>query len=126
MYISSVSTLCRDLSPAIQLIGQMLNIFKICLPLILICMGVFDIAKAVISSKSEDVKKNIKLFFQKIAICIIVFFIPTIFMVMFGFVGGFNDIKNESGIDYDVCYDCMFNPSSEGCRDAVQVANRLP
>lgn len=126
MELAAINTFCQDISPALQLVGQLLTIFKISLPLILICLGIFDIAKAVISSKSDDVKKNLKSFFQKIAICVGLFFVPTLCMIVFGFVGGFNDIKNESGIDYDVCYDCVFNPSSKDCKKAVQIASRLP
>lgn len=126
MSILSINTFCQDISPALQFVGQALTIFKVSLPLVLICMGIIDIAKAVLSSKSDEVKKNLKSFFQKIAICVGLFFVPTLCMVVFGFVGGFNDIKNKSGIDYDVCYDCVFNPSSKGCRKAVQIADRLP
>lgn len=122
MLIAEINTFCQSLSPLLQLVGQVLNIFKICLPIILIVLGIFDIGKAVISSKSEDVKKNMKSFLKKIVACIVVFFVPTICMVVFGFVGGFSDIKNNSGIDYDVCYSCMFNPTNDECDSAVEIA----
>ena len=126
MFVASINTFCQDISPALQFIGQVLSIFKISLPLILISLGIIDIAKAVISSKTDDIKKNIKSFFKKIAVCVSIFFVPTLCMVVFGFVGGFKDATVESGIDYDVCYDCMFYPSSKGCRTAVQIASDLP
>lgn len=125
MYILNIN-FCEQISPLIQLVGQALNIFKISIPLILICLGIFDIGKAVISSKADDVKKNIKLFIKKMLISVLIFFIPMICMVTFGFVDGFNKIKNESGIDYDICYDCMFNPNSHKCRNAVEIANLNP
>lgn len=120
MSILAIHTVCHDLSPYLQLIGQALNVFKILLPLILVILGVFDIGKAVISSKSDDVKKHMKNFVKKIIACVVVFFIPTICMVIFGFVGSFNDIKNDSGIDFDVCYDCMFKPSGKTCTNAIE------
>ncbi len=122
MYIFTINTFCQEVSPILQLIGQGLNIFKIFLPLVLIVLGIFDIGKAVISSKSDDVKKNMKLFLRKIAISVLVFFVPVIGMIVFGFVGGFNDIKNNSGLDFDICYNCMFNPNNEECTDAVRIA----
>lgn len=122
MYILTINTFCRELSPILQLIGQALNIFKISLPLILVVLGIFDIGKAVISSKSDDIKKHMKNFFKKILACVVIFFIPMMCMVVFGFVGGFADIKENSGIDYDICYDCMFNPGSDDCTDAVKIA----
>lgn len=124
MNILSINTFCQELSPILQLIGQALSIFKISLPLILVVLGIFDIGKAVISSKSDDIKKYLKNFSKKLAVCVIIFFVPMICMVVFGFVGGFNDIKNNSGIDYDVCYNCMFNPSSDNCTSAVAIADK--
>lgn len=126
MYSMSVNNFCENLSPLLQLVGQVINIFKISLPLILICLGIFDIGKAVISSKTDDVKKNLKAFLYKLGICVIVFFVPTICMVIFGFVGGFSDIKKNSGLDYDVCYDCMFNPNSNNCKSSVELAENSP
>jgi H+/gluconate symporter-like permease len=123
MLILQINAFCQELSPILQLIGQALNLFKIFLPLILIALGILDIGKAIISSKSEDVKKNMKNFFKKVIACVVVFFIPTICMIVFGFVGGFNDIKENSGVDYDVCYSCMFNPSNDECTNAVEIAS---
>lgn len=117
-----VSTLCRELSPLLQLIGQCLNIFKISLPLILIIIGIFDIGKVAISNKSEDIKKNMKNLFYRIAVAIVVFFIPTLCMVVFGFVGKFDEVVADSGIDYETCYDCLFRPSKENCCNAVKTA----
>lgn len=124
MIILTINNFCQGLSPLLQLIGQALNLFKLFLPLVLVVLGIFDIGKAIISSKSEDVKKNMKNFLKKVVVCVVVFFIPTICLVVFSFVGGFNDIKNESGIDYDVCYSCMFNPSDETCGNAVVIAKK--
>ena len=122
VFIGAINTFCQSLSPILQIIGQILNLFKIFLPLILIALGIFDIGKAVISSKSDDVKKNMKNFFNKVLVCLVVFFIPTLCMIVFGFVCGFNDIRENSGLDFDVCYSCMFNPNTDECRNAVQLA----
>ena len=118
----NINSMCQGLSSGLQLIGRLIYIFKLFLPLILIVLGIFDIGKAVISSKSEDVKKHMKNFLYKIVVCVIVFFIPNICMIIFGFVGGFNDIRENSGVDYDVCYACMFNPNSDECTYYVELA----
>lgn len=124
MYIMSINNFCQELSPFLQLIGQALTVFKIALPIILIILCIVDIAKAVISSKSDEIKKYMKSFSKKVIACIAVFFIPTIIMVCFGFVGGFSDIKENSGIKYDACYDCMFKPYSSSCEDSVKLAEK--
>lgn len=122
MAILGINTLCQDLSPVLRFMGQILNIFKLFLPLILISLGIIDIGRAVISSKTEDIKKNLKKFGKKIIACVVVFFIPMICMVIFGFVSGFNDIKENSGIDFEVCYNCMFDPNNSKCTDAYKIA----
>ncbi len=119
--VMQINRFCQEMSPLLQLVGLSLNIFKITLPVILIVLGVLDISKAVISSKSEDVKKNMKNFFKKVAVCIMIFFVPSIVMIIFGFVQSFNTIINDSGIDYDVCYDCMFKPTSDNCTSYVEL-----
>lgn len=116
-----LNNFCGTLSPLLQLIGEFLVIFKISLPLILIILAIFDIAKAVISSKSDDVKKHLKGLLGKIAICVIVYFVPMIISLIFTFVSGFNEIVDESGMDYQVCYDCMFSPYSSTCQDSVSL-----
>lgn len=122
MTIQAINTFCRDLSPLLKLIGDALNVFKISLPLLLIALSIFDIGKAVVSAKTDDVKKHMKNCFKKLLICVAVFFVPTLCMVAFGFIGNFKEIKETSGIDYEICYDCMFNPSSEECKTAVEIA----
>jgi len=118
-YLLNINNFCKGLSPVLILIGHALNIFKLCLPLILIVLGIVDIGKAVISSKSEDVKKNMKNFFKKVLVCALVFFIPTVGMVVFGFIEDFTEIRENSGLDFDVCYNCLFDSGGEICKNAV-------
>lgn len=113
---------CSSISPLLHSIGQIINIFKVSLPLILIVIGIFDIGKAVISSKSDDVRKNMTHFVYRILVCILIFFIPIICLTLFNFIGEFSAIRKNSGLDYEVCYNCLFNPNKEECTDAVEIA----
>lgn len=122
MIVLAIDTLCKDLSPLLKVLGDALNVFKISLPLLLIALSIFDIGKAVISAKSDDVKKHMKSCLKKLLVCIAVFFIPMLCMVAFGFIGDFKEIEENSGIDFDICYNCMFNPNSEDCKTAVEIA----
>ncbi len=122
MLTSTINSFCQEISPMLKMIGDLLNIFKVSLPLILIALCILDIGKAVISSKSDDIKKNIKSGLKKLAVSVFIFFVPTVCMLIFNFVGGFQEITEESGIDYDICYDCMFKPSSSECTKAVEIA----
>lgn len=118
-----MSTLCRDLSPILQLIGQALNIFKISLPIILVVLGIIDIGKVSISKDAKDIKDHAKNFIWRISAAIMVFFIPTLVMVIFGFVGRFEDTIENSGIDFDTCYSCLFSPNDKECSKSIELAN---
>lgn len=123
MVIVAIDTFCKDISPVLKMIGELLNLFKISLPLILITLCIVDIGKATLSNKPANVKTNIKNCVKKLAVSLIVFFIPMICMIIFGFVDRFRIMIEDSGIDYDVCYNCMFNPKSSTCLGAVDIAN---
>lgn len=119
MLLGKINTICTDLSPLLQIIGYLILILKILLPLILIVIITIDLTKTVISKKSEDTKNSLKNFALKLAICILIYFVPMISMILMSFVGQYGMIKAQSGLDYDVCYNCMFNPTSDICEIAV-------
>jgi len=110
---------CRELSPFLHLVGEGIVIFELAIPLILIVIGIIDISRAVVSKKSEDVKKNLLSFGIKVVFSILIYFVPLFIMVLYNLVGTFTTSVEASGIDFEVCYDCLFNPSSEVCNDAV-------
>ena len=120
--MTPVNTLCRDLSPILKMVGDLINIFKLLIPLILITLCIIDLGKSVISKEPIDIKKNVKGGVKKLCYSVLVFFVPTICMLVFGFVSEFREIKTNSGIDFDTCYDCMFRPSSKNCKNAVEIA----
>lgn len=126
MNILAVNTICQELSPILRMFGQILNVFKISLPMILIVLGIFDIGKSVISSKKGDVKKSLKNFTKRLVISVSIFFVPLLCMVIFNFVDNFKYAVNDSGIDFDVCYNCLFKPGKENCNSAVEIAVNNP
>lgn len=124
MLAISIETICRDLSPILKLVGEVLAMFKLALPLILITTTMIDMGKVLISSKPKDLMKCISNNFKRLIIFIAVLFVPTICMLTFGFVDEFVDIKNKTGIDFDVCYKCMFDSASSECEVAVKIAEQ--
>ena len=122
MDTSQIGVFCTGLSPFLQLVGSVLHIFKILIPLILIIVCIIDIGKIILSSKNEN-KGAFKNMVMRIIACVLLFFVPAIFMLIFGFVSGYNKVKEESGIDYSVCYDCLFFPYNDNCEDAVLIAS---
>lgn len=122
MILLTIDTFCKDLSPILKMIGDVLTIFKLFIPLILITLCIFDIGAAVISNKPAKVKEKIINCVKKLAFSVLIFFIPLVCMVIFGFVDRFRLTIENSGIDYEVCYTCMFDPNDNVCVAAVECA----
>lgn len=120
MTILAIQTFCRELAPILKMVGTLLTIFKVSLPLILIIVCIKDLALSVISKKPEDVKKRIINCTKSVLFSLLVYFVPTICMLAFSFVTGFNNITENSGIDFDVCYDCMFRTDQKKCNEAIK------
>ncbi len=122
MILLTIDTFCKDLSPILKMIGDVLAIFKLFIPLILITLCIFDIGAAVLSNKPAKVKEKIINCVKKLSFSILIFFVPLVCMVIFGFVDRFRSTIENSGIDYEVCYTCMFNPKDNICVAAVECA----
>ena len=43
-------------------------------------------------------------------------------MIIFGLNSEYNEERENSGLDYNVCYDCLFNPYDDTCMDAIVIA----
>lgn len=100
-----VASICGDLRPLLGLIGKVLTIFKIAIPLIIIILGIIDLGKAAISAKPEEVKKCTTSLFWRLIGGVVIFFLPSIIMLVFGLVDDFKGAKSE--VDFDVCQTCI-------------------
>lgn len=106
---------CSQTAEFWQLVGNLLLVFKIIIPVILIVLGIIMLGKAVISSDDKDMKKCFGSIFKKFIAAVFIFFLPTIITTFFGIVNGFDDLKN----DYNVCRKCISSPKSNFCQNKV-------
>ena len=105
--LKGATSFCSDTKAIWKTVGNVLFVFKIVIPLLIIIFGMIDLGRAVVASKDDEVKKAIKqLAFRAIA-GVIIFFVPTLVGFVFTLVDGWS----ESG-DYDVCASCITNPGS--------------
>ncbi len=111
MLLGDITTFCRETFELLQIVGWALTIFKIVIPLVIIALGLIDLGKAAVSSKPEEIKKSATSLAWRVAGGILIFFVPTIVMVVFGFVGKFNESTGKS--DYNVCKACITSPWNE-------------
>jgi len=91
----------------LQFVGVILYVIKVLVPFLIIVFGVIDIVKVVMSGKEEDMKKSATSLIKRVAIGVIIFFIPSLT----------NFILNQTGTDnpavgqYSNCYNCILEPT---------------
>ena len=105
---------CEKTANVWQLVGTLLLIFKIAIPLILIILGMFDLGKAVISQKEDQVSESAKKFAIRIVSAVVIYFIPTIIGFVLTLVKSFQD-NPDLKKDYDICKTCLVSPRGKKC-----------
>ena len=68
---ANLSSLCHGLSPLLQLVGELLLVFKLVIPILLVVICILDVAKAILSSKSDENKNRLKNFFYRVLFAVL-------------------------------------------------------
>lgn len=108
MLLLDAINFCSETSAIWKLVGQILYIFKIVIPILVVIFGMIDLGKAVVASKDDEIKKAAKQLGMRILAGIVIFFIPTIIGFAFTLADGFSNVEN----DYNVCSTCITNPGA--------------
>lgn len=108
--VSTLNDFCSGtVLGAFTTIGWILFFLKIAIPVIIIVLGTIDLAKAVISSKDDAIKKSVKSLVLRAIAGILIFFIPTILSFIISLIDD-NNIYNGS---FKNCTQCMLDPMHE-------------
>lgn len=86
-------------------VSTIVMIVKIVVPILLIIFGMLDLAKAVIASKEDEIKKAQMTFVKRLIAAVIVFFVVSLVQVVIRFVAG-GDEESVMG-----CFNCFVNGS---------------
>ncbi len=114
---------CSGTSEILSMVGWALTIFKVVIPLIIIALGLVDLGKAAVSSKPEEIKKSATSLVWRLVGGILIFFVPSIIMMIFGFVGRFSTAQSGLGQnEWNICYKCITAPWDGTCTTAVETA----
>lgn len=81
-----MSQYCTSLSPIIGILKAVLTIVQWAIPIILIFLGTFDLMKAVIASKEDEIKSAQKLLIKRVVYAIVIFLVPAIVQIVFTIV----------------------------------------
>lgn len=108
--LADVADFCSgDMLDIWRTVGNILLVFKIVIPLLLIIFGMIDLGKAVISSDDKAVSKAAKSLLNRVIAAVVVFFIPTLIGFIIGLVGSFDGEAKEA---YDNCATCISDPGN--------------
>lgn len=104
----SLSNFCSSASEIVQLVGWVLTIFKIAIPLLIVALGAFDLGKAVMSGKDDEIKKNAKALGIRAIAGILIFLLPSVVIALFGLFDQFND--SALNVGFETCETCLLQP----------------
>ena len=73
---------CKDLEPVIRIAKSFIDLLRFGVPILLIIMGTIDLAKAVISSKEDEMKKAQSTLIKRLIYAVAVFLVVTLVTVV--------------------------------------------
>jgi len=91
-----------------RFVGYMLLFTRILVPLGIIAMGTLDFYQAIVSDKSDDMKKYGVIFGKRILAGVMIFLIPTILNISFTLISNWSDVADQ----YEECLSCLLAPRS--------------
>ena len=101
--IGSAGDLCKQIEPILRLVGIVVFGIKVVVPIMLIVVGMLDLAKAVTEKNEDNIKKAQQALIKKAIAAVIVFLIVTIVALLMNLIGN---------RDYEKCMDCINDPWS--------------
>ena len=101
--VDTPQQLCESLEPILKIVGIVVWGIKVVVPIVLIIVGMLDLAKAV-GEKSEDkIKEAQNKLIKRAIAAVLVFLVVTFVSLLMGLIGG---------TDYKACMDCVNHPFS--------------
>ena len=91
-----------------RLIGIFITIAKIVAPIIIVIMGLFDIAKAVTDGKEDAIVKQGIALIKRFIAGLLIFFVPSIILSIYDFIDGWDEVRSE----HEKCVQCLLGDSS--------------
>ena len=77
---------CTNINPIINIIKAVLNVVRWAVPIIIMVLGTFDLMKAVVASKEDEIKAAQKLLIKRVLYAVVIFLVPTIVWFVFNIV----------------------------------------
>lgn len=113
--VGSASDLCDAMAPGLRIVGIVVLGIRIAVPIILIVVGMLDLAKAVTEKSEDNIKKAQQGLIKKAIAAGLVFLVTFLVDVVMLVVG--------TG-DYKECKPCITSPFGPDCKQLVEDATR--
>lgn len=107
-----ISSFCSNARDVLSFVGWILTVFKVAIPLLIIGYGMFDFGQAVVGSKDDDIKKSTKRLMYRALAGVVIFFIPSIVLWLFGLINGYSNAAES----FDLCKTCILYPWDNSCQ----------
>lgn len=98
---------CYKTANIMLILGYVIIMIKIVVPILIIILGIIDMAKAFIANDDKAINKNTITLVKRVIAGVIIFFIPTLISYAFTIIGSFDDVEE----DYMNCVKCLTKPS---------------
>ena len=97
----SADSICSDLGPILKLVGIVVWGIKVVVPIILIVIGMIDLAKAVGEKDDNKIKDAQNRLVKRAIAAVLVFLVVTFVSLVMGLIGA---------DDYEECMTCINHP----------------
>ncbi|MEG2457536.1 MAG: hypothetical protein RSB41_01430 [Bacilli bacterium] len=108
---ADVTKLCTAFMPILTIAGYVIFAIKIGVPVILIIVGMADLAKAITSKKDDEIKSAQMSLLKKAVAAVMVFLVITIVGMLMNLIGAKGEWKS--------CQKCLFDPFQSDCKIIV-------
>lgn len=106
----SMDSICDDLAPILRIVGIVIKGIEIVVPIILIVVGMLDLAKAVSEKDEGEIKKAEQKLVKRAIAAALVFLVTFLVSILMTLV---------ASKDYEKCMPCIKSPFSEKCTGSL-------
>ena len=90
---------CEDLGDVVSIVHKIVNLIRWAVPILLIIFGTLDLAKAVIASKEDEMKKAQSTLIRRLIYAIAVFLVVTLVIFFMGLLPAGDDGVDQTWKD---------------------------
>ena len=110
--LMTIASLCGEARSPLRFAGILITAFKVLIPLIIIILGIFDLGRAAIGTKPEEIKKAAVGLIWRLVGGIVIFFLPSLVITFMNLVGDFKNESKHPDIEWTICETCLLHPSN--------------